>query len=104
MVAVTKQKGMVAAAMMRIPGGTTRRGPSRSVIAPDFRIMRAAPMPCGAMSRPACHGLSPRDLVVERQYEHGAVQGGAQDEYRDVGDGEVAVSEQAQVEERMAYP
>ena len=61
-VEVTKAKGTVAAAMMRMPGGTTRRGPSRSVIAPDLRIMRAAPMPCGAMRRPACHGLCPRAI------------------------------------------
>ena len=57
---VTKQKGTVAAAISKIPKGTTRRGPRRSVTLPAQRMMHAAPSPCGAMSSPACHASCPR--------------------------------------------
>ena len=60
MLAVTKAKGMVAAAISRIPKGTTRRGPKRSVMLPAQRMMQAAPIPWGAMSRPATQASWPR--------------------------------------------
>ena len=52
---VTNAKGIVAAAMRRMPNGTMRRGPTRSVTLPDQRMMQAAPMPCGAIRSPATH-------------------------------------------------
>ena len=52
---VTNAKGIVAAAMRRMPNGTTRRGPTRSVTLPDQRMMQAAPMPWGAIRSPATH-------------------------------------------------
>ena len=58
--AVTKANGTVAAAIKRMPNGTTRRGPTRSVIAPAQRMMHAAPMPWGAIRSPACHASWPR--------------------------------------------
>ncbi len=60
MLAVTKAKGTVAAAMRRMPKGTTRRGPKRSVTLPAQRMMQAAPMPWGARSSPATQASWPR--------------------------------------------
>ncbi len=57
---VTKANGIVAAAMRRMPNGTIRRGPTRSVMLPAHRMMQAAPMPWGAINRPATQASCPR--------------------------------------------
>ncbi len=59
---VTKANGIVAAAMSRMPNGTMRRGPTRSVMLPAQRMMHAAPMPWGAISRPATQASWPRAI------------------------------------------
>ena len=58
--AVTKARGIVATAIRRMPTGTTRRGPTRSVTLPAQRMMQAAPMPWGAMRSPATQASWPR--------------------------------------------
>ena len=99
---VTKANGIVAAAISRMPNGTMRRGPTRSVMLPAQRMMQAAPMPCGRHQQPGHPGLlAAGDLVVERQQEHGAEQREAQHEDADVGDGEAAVLEEVQLEQRV---
>ena len=59
---VTKANGTVAAAIRRMPNGTMRRGPTRSVMLPAQRMMQAAPMPWGAMRSPATHASWPRAI------------------------------------------
>ena len=59
---MTKAKGMVATAINRIPNGTIRRGPTRSVMLPAHRMTQAAPMPCGAINSPATQASCPRAI------------------------------------------
>ena len=59
---VTKANGIVAAAINKMPNGTMRRAPTRSVMLPAQRMMQAAPMPCGAINSPATQASWPRAI------------------------------------------
>ena len=99
---VTKANGTVAAAMRRMPNGhhAARPDPVGDAPGPAHDARRADAL--GRHEEPGHPGLlAPGDLVVERQQEHGAEQRGADHEDADVGDGEVAVLERVQVEQRV---
>ena len=91
--------------MSRIPPGTTRRGPYRSVIEPETSH------DAGRADALGCHeqtgrqrALAAGDLVVERQQEHRPVQGGPSTKTQMLADREVAVLEQAQIEQGVLDP
>ena len=80
---VTCVNGSVPTISVSRPATTTGPPPMRSVSRPDQRIATAAPMPCGASSRPAYERGEPAvDLVVERQQEHAAEQRRADEHHR----------------------
>jgi hypothetical protein len=55
-----KASGTVASVMIVQPTTATRPPPMRSTSLPEKGIAMAAPMPWGAMSRPAVNADSPR--------------------------------------------
>ena len=90
-------------AMITMPNGTTRVARPGRRFVPDFAHEQgSADSLWGHEESGLPRALPAGDLVVERQEEHGAVEGGAHHEHADVGDGEVAVLEQAQIEQRIA--
>ncbi len=56
----TSASGIVVRTASAMPIMATRPPPMRSVSMPAIGMVSAAPMPCGAVSRPACRAVSPR--------------------------------------------